>query len=135
MVSVLRHYLKRMQIEESFRDEKLGGFDLEATHLRDPKRLDTLLLAIAVAILWIYELGEQVLCEKRRSQIVPGHKRQLSVFQLGWRQLRRAVSCTALPAISLLLRPFKPEPVYNRRLNPIPPEPAGVQQQVAAEKC
>jgi len=43
------------------------------------------------------------------------------------------VSCTALPAISLVLRPFTPEPVYNRRLNPIPPEPAVVQQQVVVE--
>jgi hypothetical protein len=132
---VLRHYLKRMHIEESFRDEKSGGFDLEATHLSDPKRLDTLLLAIAVAVLWIYELGEQVIRDERRKEIDPGHKRQLSVFQLGWRQLRRAVSCTALPAISLVLRPFKPEPVYNRRLNPVQSEPAIVLQQVVAEKC
>lgn len=132
---VLRHYLKRMHIEESFRDEKSGGFDLEATHLSDPKRLDTLLLATAVAVLWMYELGEQVLRDERRSEIDPGHKRQLSVFQLGWRQLRRAVSCTVLPAITLILRPFKPEPVYNRRLNPVQSEPTIVHQQVVGEKC
>jgi len=132
---VLRHYLKRMHIEESFRDEKSGGFDLEATHLSDPKRLDTLLLAVAVAVLWIYEIGEHVIREERRAEIDPGYKRQLSVFQLGWRQLRRALSCTVLPTITLILRPFKPEPAYNRRLNPIQPEPVIVQQQVAAEKC
>lgn len=34
--------LKRVHIEESFRDEKTGRFDLEATHLTDPKPLDTL---------------------------------------------------------------------------------------------
>jgi len=121
---VLRHYLKRMHIEESFRDEKSGGFNLDATHLTDPKRLDTLLLAIAVAVLWMYEIGEQVIRDERRAEIDPGYKRQLSVFQLGWRQLRRALSCTVLPAITLMLRPFRPEPVYNRRLNPVPPEPA-----------
>src|SRR5262249_42458204 len=88
-------------IEESFRDDKSGGFDLEATQLSDPKRLDTLLLAIAVAVLWIYELGEQVIRDERRKEIDPGYKRQLSVFQLGWRQLRRAISCTVLPAITL----------------------------------
>jgi hypothetical protein len=111
-------------IEESFRDEKSGGFNLDATHLTDPKRLDTLLLAIAVAVLWMYEIGEQVIRDERRAEIDPGYKRQLSVFQLGWRQLRRALSCTVLPAITLMLRPFRPEPVYNRRLNPVPPEPA-----------
>jgi len=122
-------------IEESFRDDKSGGFDLEATHLTDPKRLDTLLLAIAVAVLWIYEIGEHVIRDERRSEIDPGYKRQLSVFQLGWRQLRRALSCTVLPAITLVLRPFKPEPVYNRRLNPGQSEPAIILQQVVAEKC
>jgi hypothetical protein len=70
---VLRHYLKRMHIEESFRDEKSGGFNLGATQLSDPKRLDTLLLAMAVAVLWIYELGEQVIRDERRPEIDPGH--------------------------------------------------------------
>jgi len=132
---VLRHYLKRMHIEESFRDEKSGGFDLEATHLSDPKRLDSLLLALAVAVLWMYEIGEQVIRDEHRSEIDPGYKRQLSVFQLGWRQFRRGLSCTVLPAITLVLRPFKPEPVYNRRLNPVPLQAALVPQQVAAQKC
>ena len=58
---VLKHYLRRMHVEESFRDEKSGSFDLHHSHLRGPQRLDYLLLAIAVAVLWIYELGEKVL--------------------------------------------------------------------------
>ncbi len=43
-------------IEESFRDDKSGGFELEASHLTDPKRLDTLLLALSVAMLWVYAI-------------------------------------------------------------------------------
>jgi Transposase DDE domain len=109
---VLRHYLKRMHIEESFRDDKSGGFSLEASHLTDPKRLDTLLLALSVAVLWVYELGEQVLREDRRSEVDPAYKRQLSVFQLGWRLLRRLISCIAPPPCTLRLTPFKPEPVW-----------------------
>lgn len=109
---VLRHYLKRMHIEESFRDDKSGGFDLHASHLSDPKRLDTLLLALAVAVLWIYELGEQVLREERRKEIDPAYQRQLSVFQLGWRLLRRLLSCASPPACTLQLKPFRPEPVW-----------------------
>lgn len=108
---VLRHYLKRMHIEESFRDDKSGGFDLHHSHLSDPQRLDMLLLAVAVAVLWIYELGEQVLRTERRT-IDPAYKRQLSVFQLGWRYLRRCVSCTTTPACTLQLKPFKLEPVW-----------------------
>ncbi len=83
---VLRHYLKRMHIEESFRDDKSGGFDLHHSHLTDPHRLEMLLLVVAVAVMWIYELGEHVLRKERRT-IDPAHKRQLSVFQLGWRYL------------------------------------------------
>ena len=109
---VLRHYLKRMHVEESFRDDKSGGFDLHASHLTDPKRLDTLLLALAVAVLWIYELGEQVLREERRKEIDPAYQRQLSVFQLGWRLLRRLLSCAAPPACTLRLKPFRPDPVW-----------------------
>jgi hypothetical protein len=101
-----------MHIEESFRDDKSGGFDLHASHLSDPKRLDTLLLALAVAVVWVYELGEQVLRDDRRSEVDPAYKRQLSVFQLGWRLLRRLISCVAPPPCTLRLTPFKPEPVW-----------------------
>jgi hypothetical protein len=108
---VLNHYLRRMHIEQSFRDDKSGGFDLDASHLRDPHRLDRLLLALAVATLWIYELGEQVLRDERRAQIDPGYQRQLSVFQLGWRWLRRALSLADLPEWRFCLHPFQPERV------------------------
>ena len=110
---VLRHYIKRMHIEQSFRDEKSGGFNLDTSRLTDPKRLDTLLLAMAIAVLWIYELGEAVLREGKRRALDPGHKRQLSVFQLGWRQLQRAISCGLPLSCTLSLRPFKPDPVQK----------------------
>lgn len=109
---VLRHYLKRMHIEQSFRDDKSGSFDLHASHLTDAKRLDTLLLAVAVATLWIYELGEKVLREERRKEIDPAYGRQLSVFQLGWRLLRRLLTCAEPPSCTLHLKPFRPEPVW-----------------------
>ena len=110
---VLRHDLKRLHIEQSFRDDKSGGFDLDASRLTDPKRLDTLLLALAIAVLWMYALGEKVLTDKQRRTIDPGYKRQHSVFQLGWRYLHRALSCGVPLACSFALHPFKPEPVRN----------------------
>jgi hypothetical protein len=110
---VLRHYLKRMHIEESFRDDKSGGFNLNVSRLTDPKRLDALLLALGIAVLWVYELGEKVLTDDQHQTIDPGYSRQLSVFQLGWRYLQRALSC-ALPLVcTLKLRPFKPDPVQK----------------------
>jgi hypothetical protein len=110
---VLRHYLKRMHIEESFRDDKSGGFDLDASRLTDPKRLDALLLALAIAVLWVYELGEKVLTDKQRRTIDPGYRRQLSVFQLGWRYLHRALSCSLPLTYALAIHPFKPDPVQK----------------------
>ncbi|MFQ3639151.1 MAG: hypothetical protein SNJ62_03970 [Chloracidobacterium sp.] len=68
---VLRHDLKRKHSEESFRDDQSGRFDLHASHLMDAKRPDTLLLAIAIAVLWIYELGEHLLRADRRKEIDP----------------------------------------------------------------
>jgi hypothetical protein len=112
----LKGYLKRMHIEQSFRDDKSGSFDLEATKLTDPERLTHLLLAIAVATLWIYEIGEQVLRAKERSEIDPAFKRQLSVFQIGWRKLHRWITCqtSRLPFLTLRLSPFRLAPAWRK---------------------
>lgn len=112
----LKDYLKRMHIEQSFRDDKSGSFDLDATKLTDPERLNHLLLAIAVAVLWIYDIGEDVLRADERQQIDPAYKRQLSVFQIGWRQLQRWLSCqtSTLPFLTLRLSPFRLAPAWRK---------------------
>jgi hypothetical protein len=112
----LKDYLKRMHIEQSFRDEKSGSFDLEATKLTDPERLNHLLLAIAVAVLWIYDIGEDVLRADERQDIDPAYKRQLSVFQIGWRKLRRWITCqsSTLPVLTLRLSPFRLAPAWRK---------------------
>ena len=112
----LKAYLKRMHIEQSFRDDKSGSFDLAATKLTDPERLNHLLLAIAVATLWIYDIGEQVMRARERSEIDPAFKRQLSVFQIGWRKLRRWITCqtSRLPFLTLRLSPFRLAPAWRK---------------------
>ena len=110
----LKWYLKRMHVEQSFRDDKSGSFDLAATKLRDAERLNHLLLAVAVATLWIYEIGEQVLRRGKRSEIDPGYKRQLSIFQIGRRKLQRAFNCGETLLFNLCLRPFRLEPVFKK---------------------
>jgi len=112
----LRDYLKRMHIEQSFRDDKSGSFDLAATKLTDPERLNHLLLALAVAVLWIYDLGEYVLRADERRDIDPAHRRQLSVFQIGWRKLRRWLTCqcSSLPPLTLRLSPFPLAPAWRK---------------------
>lgn len=109
--ATLRNYLVRMHIEESFRDDKSGTFELARTHLTNPQRLDRLLLALAVAILWIHELGQQVLTHGERKDIDPASQRQLSIVQIGWRALRRAITCGRIPALRFFIRPMRLSPV------------------------
>ena len=111
----LREYAGRMAIEQSFRDDKSGGFDLEHTRLRHPQRLERLLLALAIATLWSHEVGEFALSQSEdiRQRIDPSYRRSLSVFQIGLRWLKRALATTTLrlPTFSAILRNFQFKPV------------------------
>jgi hypothetical protein len=111
----LREYGYRMSIEQSFRDDKSGGFDLEHTRLQHAQRIDHLLLAMAIATLWCHELGEFVLKqgESARCLVDPAHERTLSLFQLGLRWLKRilATGLHFLPDFQALLSNLKLKPV------------------------
>ena len=113
----LREYGHRMSIEQSFRDDKSGGFDLAHTRLQHADRLERLLLAMAVAALWCHELGESVLAhgETARREIDPGPTRELSLFQLGLRWLKRCVSTAIhdLPIFRARLSNLKLAPVVR----------------------
>jgi hypothetical protein len=113
----LREYGARMCIEQSFRDDKSGGFDMAHTKLQHPERLERLLLAVAIATLWCHELGEQVLGqgEASRREIDPGPERELSLFQLGLRWLKRCVATAIqrLPAFRAHLTPIRLAPVVQ----------------------
>jgi hypothetical protein len=111
----LREYSGRMSIEQSFRDDKSGGFDLEHTRLQHAQRIDHLLLAMAIATLWCHELGEFVLQqgEPARCLVDPAHERTLSLFQLGLRWLKRilATGLHFLPNFQAVLSNLKLKPV------------------------
>ncbi len=111
----LREYAKRMSIEQSFRDDKSGGFDLAHTRLHHAQRIDHLLLALAIATLWCHELGEFVLAqgEPTRSWVDPAPVRALSLFQLGLRWLKRFV------ATGLQLLPDFQARLSNLKLKPV----------------
>jgi hypothetical protein len=111
----LREYGCRMSIEQSFRDDKSGGFDMEHTRLQHAQRIDHLLLAMAIATLWCHELGEFVLKQGDLSRrlVDPAHKRTLSLFQLGLRWLKRclATGFHVLPAFQAVLSNLRLKPV------------------------
>jgi hypothetical protein len=114
----LDEYARRMRIEESFRDDQSGGFDLAHTRLEHPERLEKLLLAVAIATLWCHEIGEQVLQNQTlQDELDPGgKKRELSIFQLGLRFIKRciAVALHRLPIFNLQLTNFAIQPVFPR---------------------
>ena len=111
----LREYDGRMRIEQSFRDDKSGGFDMEHTRLQHAERIDHLLLAMAIATLWCPELGEFVLKQgdDSRRHVDPAYKRTLSLFQLGLRWLKRtlATGLHFLPTFQASLSNLKLKPV------------------------
>jgi hypothetical protein len=114
-IACLREYGLRMSIEQSFRDDKSGGFDMAHTRLQHAGRIDHLLLAIAIATLWCHELGEFVLVqgEPARCQVDPAYQRTLSLFQLGLRWLKRALATdtTSLPDFRATLSNLRLKPV------------------------
>jgi hypothetical protein len=88
-------YAQRFGIEEGFKDEKSGGFNLEESELEDVEVLDRVILIISVATLVILHEGLEVI-EAEKVREVDAHWNQgLSCFQIGWRwilkQLGRAV--------------------------------------------
>lgn len=83
---------QRTWIEGTFRDDKSGGFCVEATHLTDPDRLNRLLLVIAVAYLWCLHAGHWIFKTGQRRMVDAAKRRTLSYFRLGFDWLRRTIN-------------------------------------------
>jgi hypothetical protein len=87
----LADYGLRMEVEQEFRDDKSGGFQLEDSQLEDAESVARLLLVMSVACLHVVSVGTWVV-ERQQRPSVDGHWcRGLSYFQIGWRFLRRAI--------------------------------------------
>lgn len=89
--TALSDYKERWQIETLFGCLKTRGFDLEATHMTDPERLEKLLAFTAIAFSWAHIVGEW------RHEIKPikikKHERPArSLFRYGLDYLRSCLS-------------------------------------------
>lgn len=99
-------YRKRMWQEESFRDEKSSGFAWQSSRVRDPRHAERLLLAMALATLWVLSIGTEALRRRDwRGSLEPLKRRVLSVFQLGRRRLMWCCYHDRNPMPCLTLRP------------------------------
>jgi hypothetical protein len=84
-------YRQRWQIEPMFRAMKTGGFNLEATHVIDPKRLECLLSIVAITYALCYRMGEII-----TQKIPPKPKNHgywpKSIFRYGLDKIRQSLA-------------------------------------------
>jgi hypothetical protein len=85
-------YRHRFGIETLFSDKKSRGFHLHKSHLSDPSRLSRLLLAAALAYLWMVYLGVEALRQGWYKQFHRSDRVDLSLFQLGLRLLEHMLN-------------------------------------------
>lgn len=76
-------YKKRFRIETFFSDEKSRGFHLHKSHLSDPERLGTLMIAACLAYLWIIYLGLTAIRDGWVRLIHRADRCDWSLFHLG----------------------------------------------------
>jgi hypothetical protein len=97
----VRYYRRRMWTEEMFGDFKKHGFDLESTMLQHAPRLSRLTLAVACLYVWLLSVGSRTIRAGLRHLVDRKDRRDLSIFQIGFRFIDRKL--LLLLPISVLL--------------------------------
>ncbi len=103
--SRISEYALRMRVEATFQDHKSRGWQLEASHITDLKRLERLLLGLFVAMWWVCHLAASCIHHGHRHRFDRHDRRDKGIFRLGrlWLLdiLHRAKSpgaiCSCLP--------------------------------------
>ena len=98
-------YTWRFWIEPLFGDYKGRGFRLGLSRLRDPERLSRLLLAACVAFRWSLSLGSHIFHTGKQRLVDRNDRSDRSLFQLGYRFIRRCWKLATEPDIQFLLCP------------------------------
>jgi len=111
-LQTLVEYALRMGIEFGFLDDKSAGFQLEDSELLSPRRLDHLLLILALCNLYLVSVGTHVIVTDQRRLVDTHWQRGLSYLQLGWRWIDYCLARDApLPMLFYLDPAPDPEPV------------------------
>jgi hypothetical protein len=75
-----------------FGDFKSHGFDLEITMLRHFDRLSRLTLAVAMLYVWLISIGTRTIRDGLRTLVDRTDRRDLSIFQIGFRFIERCIT-------------------------------------------
>jgi hypothetical protein len=97
-------YEKRFWIETLFGNHKSRGFELARTHMEDPEHIDRLVLAIAIATCITLGLATDLVLKKKTYLVDRSDRRDLSLFQLGWRWLYRLLALDRLHELKMVFR-------------------------------
>jgi hypothetical protein len=94
-------YEMRFWIETLFGQQKSRGFALNRTRMTTPEHIDRLLLAIAIASCLTLGLGTHLVIIKQTKRVDRSDRRDLSLFQLGWRYLFRLLALNRLSELKV----------------------------------
>lgn len=97
-------YQMRYWVETLFGNHKSRGFQLARTKMTTPEHIDRLILAIAIATCFTLGLGTHLIVTKQTDQVDRADRRDLSLFQLGWRWLYRLLALDRLEDIEIVFR-------------------------------
>lgn len=138
-------YARRFCCEQLFRDQKSGLFQLESSGLRDPARIDRLLLVVAIAVLVGSLQGYAVSIDGLRHQVDPHWLRGMSFVRIGLASLQQYVANAGRALLAWMpiprreLEPCIPSRGVRRRQQQpwftrieLPPRPRNAQQLAVA---
>jgi len=98
------NYAQRWQIEMCFKAMKSGGFDIGQTHLRDPERLEKLVLLVAIAFAWCYAVGEHLHRNVAPVKVKKHGRMAKSIFRYGLEHIAKTLLNPNLHDVSSVLR-------------------------------
>jgi hypothetical protein len=97
-------YKKRFQIETFFGDQKSRGFHLHKSHLAEPQRLASLMIAACLAYLWMVFLGVTAMKSGTYQLLHRTDRCDWSIFRMGIAFLDHCLNqCLPLPVSFCLL--------------------------------
>lgn len=94
-------YERRFWIETLFGSCKSRGFGLARTHLTIPEQIDRLILAIAIATYVTLGLATHLVLTQQTHRVDRSDRRDLSLFQIGWRWLHRLLALNRLQELKI----------------------------------
>lgn len=108
-------YEMRAWIETLFGNHKSRGFQLARTHLTQPEQIDRLFLALAIATCQILGVATHLIVTGRSYLVDRSDRRDLSLFQIGFRYFLRLLALDRLHDFKMYFRwDFKlPDPGFQ----------------------